>query len=494
MITRTSALAAVRWTSLAMAGRAVVAVAQIVALSRILDPADFKEVALALTMVNIGLVFSDMGISNALIRFRDVTPGELVSLFWLNVIMGGALTLGVALSSPLVAAFYGDAHLAPLVLLAGTVFLITSLGQQHRALAERDLRFDALFWIDIGSALAGFAAAVGLASLGAGAIAIVLGNIVTALGTTALSWIVLARHVRLTFTFRWEDARRFVSFGSHVVAIQMFNAIALSGDVMLGGKLISGPALGYYFQPRDFCMRIMFVVNPIVTRVSFPLLSSVAHEPARLRTIYLKAMNMTASVNLPIYIGLALFGPEAVDIALGAKWQAAGPLMRSLAIWCAVRSIANPVGSLLLATGRTRRALVSAVSVAVAVFAATAVGARFGIGGIPVALTALYGVLIPVFWLMLIRPCCGAGFMEYHRVLVRPALATLAAAAAGWLAAVPLEASVWRLATGGSAGLAVYMVASYALNREWLTSMTELLLGDRLRGRMAGAVRPRSRA
>ena len=491
MITRTSAFAAVRWTSLAMTGRAVIAVAQIMALSRVLDPADFKDVALALTMVNIGLVFSDMGISNALIRFRDVTPGELASLFWLNVMMGGSLTLATAAASPLVAAVYGDAHLTPLVLLAGTVFLISSLGQQHRALAEKDLRFGALFWIDIGSALAGFVTAVGLASAGTGAVAIVAGNIVTALVMTMFCWIVLARHVRLTPTFRWRDARRFVSFGSHVVAIQMFNAIALSGDVMLGGKLISGPALGYYFQPRDFCMRIMFVVNPIVTRVSFPLLSSVAHDPARLRAIYLKAMNMTASVNLPIYIGLALFGPEAVDIALGAKWQAAAPLMRSLAIWCAVRSIANPVGSLLLATGRTRRALVSAACVAVAVFAATAIGARFGIGGIPIALTVLYAILVPVFWLVLIRPCCGAGFLAYHAVLIRPAVATLMAAGAGWLAAAPLEGPFGRLAVGGSAGLAAYVAASYGLNRGWLVSMAELMLGSGLRGRMAWA---RSRA
>ena len=56
-----------------MVGRAVIAVAQIVVLSRILDPADFKLVAIAITIVGIGIIFTDMGISNALIRFRDIT-------------------------------------------------------------------------------------------------------------------------------------------------------------------------------------------------------------------------------------------------------------------------------------------------------------------------------------------------------------------------------------------------------------------------------------
>ena len=61
MTARTSAFAAIRWTSLAMVGRAVIAVAQIVALSRILDPADFKLVAIAITIVGIGIIFTDMG-------------------------------------------------------------------------------------------------------------------------------------------------------------------------------------------------------------------------------------------------------------------------------------------------------------------------------------------------------------------------------------------------------------------------------------------------
>ena len=92
--------------------------------------------------------------------------------------------------------------------------------------------------------------------------------------------------------------------------MQMFNAVALNGDVILGGRLIPGAGLGYYFQPRDLCMRIMFVVNPIVTRVSFPLLASLAHDKARVRTVYLKTLNMTASVNFPIYAFLAGFSVQ----------------------------------------------------------------------------------------------------------------------------------------------------------------------------------------
>ncbi len=485
MTIRASAFAAIRWTSMAMIGRALIAVAQIVTLSRILDPADFKLVALALTIVNIGIVFTDMGISNALIRFRDVTASELGSLFWLNVMLGALVTLAVAAASPLIARFYGEARLVPLVLMASTVFFITSLGQQQRALAEKNLRFDALFWIDIGSAVAGFAVAVMLALAGSGAFSIIVGNVVNAVGVAALSWIMLAGDFRPAFTFEWAPAKRFIAFGSNVVCIQLCNAVALNGDVILGGRLISGPALGFYFQPRDLCMRIMFMVNPIVNRVCFPLLASVATDKARVRSIYLKAMNMTASINFPIYILLAVFSTEVVDLVLGPKWNASAPLMRQVAIWCAVRAIGNPVGALLLALGETRRALLSALAVALAVFTFTAVGSVFGIGGIPVALAVLYGLLIPIFWLTLIKPTCGAGFVEYHRVLLMPALATGVAALAGILATMPVEGSLPRLVVGGTAGCVVYILTSYVLNRKWLLSMSELLMVKQFRKRFA---------
>ena len=485
MTVRASAFAAVRWTSTAMIGRALIAVAQIVTLSRILDPADFKLVALALTIVNIGIVFTDMGISNALIRFRDITAVELASLFWLNIMLGAGVTLVVAASCRLIAGFYGDPRLVPLILVASTVFFITSLGQQQRALAEKSLRFDRLFWIDISAAVAGFGTAVVLGLVGAGAFSIIVGNVVTAAGVAGLSWVLLAGDFRPSLTFDWTAAKRFLAYGANVVGFQLCNAVALNGDVVLGGRMISGPALGYYFQPRDLCMRIMFMINPVVNRVCFPLLESVAEDKSRVRAIYLKAINMTASVNFPIYGFLAAFAPEVVDIVLGPKWHASGPLMRSVAIWCAVRSIGNPVGSLLLAMGETRRALLSASGVAVAVFAATAMGSWFGIGGIPVALAVLYGGLIPLFWLTLVRPTCQASFVEYHRVLVLPAIATIFAAVAAHLATLPVTGDIARLAVGGAVGLAAYLLASYVTNRSVLVSTAELLMIKQLRSRLA---------
>ncbi|HEY8007628.1 MAG TPA: MOP flippase family protein [Methylocella sp.] len=485
MTTRTAAFAAIRWTSMAMIGRSAIALAQIVVLSRLLDPADFKSVAIAVTIINVGIVFTDMGLSNAVIRFRDVTSDELVSLFWLNLMLGGGVTFAVAAASPLIAWFYGDTRLTPLIQMASTVFFITAFGQQQRSLAEKNLQFKGLFGIEILSALLGFCVAVIMALFGFGAPSIVTGNIANAIGVSGLCWVMLTDGFRPKLTFRFVTAKRFMSFGLNVVVFQFFNALALNGDVILGGRLIPGSALGYYFQPRDLCLRIMFVVNTIVNRVSFPLLASVAHDKPRIKSVYLKALNMTSSVNFPIYAFLAVFSSDVIEIVMGPKWGDSISVMRVLALWCAVRSIGNPVGILLLATGETRLATVSATTVAISLFVFVGLGAQFGILGIPIALTILYVLLVPIFWATLVRPVCGAGFTEYHRVLLLPALSTVCAAAAEIVVLEFVEGAFARLSLGGAAGVVAYVGASWFLNRGWLLSMTELLMVEPVRRRLA---------
>ncbi len=77
---------------------------------------------------------------------------------------------------------------------------------------------------------------------------------------------------------------------------------------------------------------------------------------------------------------------------------------RVLAIWCAVRSVSNPLGSLLSATGETKTDDGLRPGVAVATFVFVYLGASFGILGIPAALAVLNAILIPAFWAWLIIP------------------------------------------------------------------------------------------
>src|SRR3546814_4034342 len=85
------------------------------------------------------------------------------TLFWVNMILGGALALLVMFSSPFVAQFYGEPGLVFPLMALGLSILLSSAGAQHKALANRTLRFHVLVIVDILALLSGFATSVAIA-------------------------------------------------------------------------------------------------------------------------------------------------------------------------------------------------------------------------------------------------------------------------------------------------------------------------------------------
>jgi O-antigen/teichoic acid export membrane protein len=471
---RAQAFAAVRWASIGSIGRALIGFAQLAVLARLIPTAEFGLIALALAVVNTALILADVGLSSAIIHFQEVSEDELSSLFWLNIAVGVVLTILLAGASPAIAQVYGQPRLIGVFLAISPLFALTALGQQQRALAEKALRFNQLAMIEISATACGFLVAIAAALGGLGVYAIVLSLLTIAAVNSIMAWVVLGRTWRPRFHYRLAETRRFLSYGGYLIAGNLANTLTMQGDVVLAGKLFPGSVLGLYSQPRELCMRIMFVINPIVTRIGLPLIARSQGDLQKVKTIYLNTLRMTASINFPIYAFMALFSSDVVLFIFGQKWIDAGPLLRALALWCLVRSIGNPVGSLLNAMGRTKRALMSSVCVLALLYATVLFASRAGMVGVPYGLLALYAALISPFWFFLVRPVCGARFLEYHRQLAVPALTTLAACCGAYLATLTLHSAFLRLLVGGMAGGATYLVASLIINRSWVKAMIEL--------------------
>jgi O-antigen/teichoic acid export membrane protein len=167
---------------------------------------------------------------------------------------------------------------------------------------------------EIISAVVGFASAVTAAYAGWGVYALILGAIVNAVGRTMLAWLFLARGWRPMWRFQWADVRSFLGFGGALVANNIVNEFNRSIDLLLGGRMLAASALGLYSLPRQIVFQIQGMVNPIITRVGFPLIAQVQADIPKVRSIYLKTLNMTAATNAPLYVGIAFFAPEVVSI------------------------------------------------------------------------------------------------------------------------------------------------------------------------------------
>lgn len=473
---RHATFSAGRWTSASTVLATGLQVLQTVALARILMPADFGLMAVAGAVIGVLALVVDLGFSQAVIHFDEMPVEHRASLYWLNMGLAVVLMALLMLAAPLLGMAYHSAPLTELLRWVALVFPLTATGQQLRALAERELRFDVLAINNVVAAAVALVCAVVAALLGAGVYALVVGALTSAALNSALAWARLPAAYRPTRHFRLGDAKPYLGFGGYLVGESLLNVLHRNADVFVGGLVVGPGPIGLYSVPRDLSLRGAMIVNSVVTKVGFPVMSRVKHEPERLKAIYLQTLHMTASVNFPLYVALGMFASEVVNLLYGTQWHEAATYLRILAAWGLIRSVGNPVGSLIYATGRPKRAFWWSVALLVTVPPLLWLATWLGhLTGLSIAMLALQGLIVVPAWRFLVRPCCGARFGEYMSQFGTPLFCALVAGAIAWLAAHDLPHGTLRLAVGCIVGGVIYLGFSWFLNRRWVNAMLELM-------------------
>jgi O-antigen/teichoic acid export membrane protein len=472
---KSAALSAVRWTSMSTAVRAALQVAQITVFARWIAADQLGLIAMVAAVTSLVQIFSDMGVSMAIMQRTRISHEELSSLYWFSLAVGVALGLVLATLSPLIAGVYRDDRLLPLILALSPVPLVVAAGQQFKVLAEKSLDFSTVSRIDLVSAVLAFVATAVVAIAGGGAYAVVTSIAVSALVTSVLACAVLGRGKRPGRVFKLDRIRSFLSFGGYTVANNIVATLNQQLDVFLGGRLLGAQALGVYNIPREFCLRIAMLINPIATRVGLPLMVKAQDDVDLLRKVYLTTLRMTASTNFPIYVFLFGFADQVVPLLLGARWLPAVPLMRVLALWGLFRSITNPAGSLLFGTGNARRAMLWNLACLAAAAPVLWMTGHHSALALAYGQLALAVVVSLAGWRFLVEPLCRASFTAYWMQVIPALTSALIALAASDLLAAPIFDGWPRLAARAIAFAVVYLGASSVLNRQWLNLMLELL-------------------
>jgi O-antigen/teichoic acid export membrane protein len=480
MTLRKQTFSGVRWTTFSSLSRTSLQIVQISILARLLTPADFGLLALVTSIMAFLQIFADAGISNAIIHHQDISQNQLSSLYWLNVGVSICLALILALFSPWIAAWYAQPQMKVLLLVAGGTLVMGALAQQIRVVAQKNLRFAELAKIELSAACIGFIVAVASAYNGAGVYSIVAGSLTAATIGSGLAWYRLAGGWRPRFRLNFQEIRQFLAFGAYMIGNNLANTFNSQVDIILGGKILGAQAIGLYSIPKDLNLRVAGVINPIVTKVGLPVMARAQNDKALLTRVYLRTMRMTASVNFPIYIALALFAPEIVHVLLGAMWEEAIPLLRIFAIWGLVRSTGNPIGSLLMACGRADLSFKWNISLFLIMPPIIWLSSYYGVSGMALAMTGL--VLIGYWpnWYFQVRPLCNANFGNYSVQIAIPLVLSMVAGLVGFLSTYLFVGDILRLTLGMIVGAGIYIVLSLWFNRVLIESMRELIFNRRL--------------
>lgn len=470
MSLKNQAVSGVKWTSVSAIVASVLQLIQVAVLARFLDKDDFGLMAMALFVIGISKIFIDMGISNALIHKQQVNKFQLSTLFWSNIILGVIIYLIIFASSPLIAHIYETPELTDVINWVGITFLILPWGQQFDALLRRDMRFKSLAVRDILSKAVGLILAIVLAIKGFGVFALVYANLAGALVATSLLFILGMRDYRPQFIFSYRSLKNkgFFSFGLFQMGEKTVNYFNSNFDTVLIGKLLGMEALGIYNIAKMLTMKPYQILNPIITKVAFPVFAKVQNETAKLKRAYLKVISTLVSLNAPIYVLMIILAEPLINIAFGPEWGEAVPILQILAISYICNSIGNPVGALQLAKGRADLGFYWNLGLFAFLPLSIWAGSFYGLLGVAISIT-LFKIIITILpaWYFFIKPLCGAKWKAYTYSFSHPLLIAILAAI------IPYFISFWMTEVNSILELIVvglifglnYILLSYKFNQ-----------------------------
>lgn len=361
-------------------------IGSVMVLARILSPRDFGIMGMVTAVTGVLALLRDFGLSAATVQRKEVTNEQLSTLFWVNILLGGVLTLATVAVAPLIARFYHEPLLFWVTIAISTGFLFNAAGVQHSALLQRQVRFTALATIDVIALIASTCVGITMALLGFKYWALVAATISLPFVTTACLWL-MARWVPGRPRAR-IGLRSMIRFGGTLTSISVIMYTAYNFEKVLLGRYWGAVILGIYGRAYYLINVPNANLNMAVGDVAFSALSRLQHEPARFRSYFLKGYSLVLTLTIPASIGIALFAPDLILVLLGPKWRAAAPILRLLAPTVVVLSLINPVGWLMFSLGMVGRSLKASLVFAPIIIASYVIGLPYGPEGVALAFSA----------------------------------------------------------------------------------------------------------
>lgn len=343
-------------------------------LGNLLEPRDFGVMAVVLIVVGFLARFTETGFEAALVQRPGDVRSHLNTAFTTQVFRGVLLALLLVLTAPLIGAFFGSEDSVNAIRVVAIGVLISGFRNIGIIYVSKDLEFQKDFLVKVLPTILAVIVSIILALLVRNYWALVLG-LVARRGFEVVGTYVVAPY-RPAFAFdrnRFTDLARFGKWilGSHILVYMSLNL-----DTIAVARLLDETALGLYAMAFTIAQMPTAEITTAVGRVAFPAFAKLQEQPDRLRSAYLKAIQLVALATFPLSAGLWLIGPEVVETLMGAKWLPMIGALNILLLWGLLRSMRAPTGPLFQALGKPQIAtftqLLQVVVLAGAVFPLTA--------------------------------------------------------------------------------------------------------------------------
>lgn len=458
--------------ALRMAAR-LVGMIQTVILARLLAPEDFGLFGVAMLALATLEAFSQTGFSAALIQKKEDTGPYLDAAWTVQVVRGIILASILYAIAPAAATFFREPAARELIRALGIPIAINGLINIGVVYFQKELEFHKEFLYQFSGTLLSLPVAIIAAFVLRSAWALVVMLTAQSLIRCIASYVIHPQRSR--FRLDMAKIRELHQFGRWIFGTRILKFLILQGDDAFVGRLLGAASLGFYQMAYKVSQMPATEVNDIITNVTFPAFSKLQDNRERLRNAYLRSVQFTTLITLPMAGGIFVLASELTEVVLGEKWLQIVPTMQVLCALGALKTI-GAFGNLFRSIGEPQITThVSILRLGVIVLTIYPLTNYFGIAG--TALSVLAGTLIATPWplhkALDILDCAPYRFLKNIAI---PWVATLSMILAVSVAKRWLDlAGIIELGSLIILGIFIYALGTYLMDRASATQIQKNL-------------------
>ncbi|NJC08775.1 O-antigen/teichoic acid export membrane protein [Polymorphobacter fuscus] len=321
-----------------------------IVLSRLLFPADFGLVAIAVAVQAIVGSVTELSTASALIRHDDPQDAHFDSVFTLNILRAGFICLLLFGSAHAAASLYNDERLVDILYVLGLSALIGGFFNPKTALFARELRFAQEFVLAVPQKLVGLVVALAIALLYQSYWALIIGGVAAQFAGLLTSYLLLPYRPR----FSLVHGREFMGFSVWIGLERAVGALNQRAAPLLIGYALGNAQLGYFAFGDNLAGLPTREATAPVSGVFLPAFSKVKSDKAVLRDTYQRAQALLCAIALPVGFGFAAIAHPLILLAVGDKWLPSVIVVQVLAGVFAIDMLWAGIWPVALALGETQ--------------------------------------------------------------------------------------------------------------------------------------------
>ena len=358
------------------------------------------------------------------------------------------------LIAPWVSVFYDTPILTPLLRAEGSLLIVSAFKIVQNTQLTRALNFKAKMIIRVVASVFGGVAGIIAAYSGLGVWALVTMHVTDAVVSLILLWIISpwrprGKWSRKSFNYLW-------GFGSKLLASGLLDTVYSNIYPIVIGKFYSVADLGQYSRAKQYADLPSHSLTGVIQQVTFPVLSHIQEDDQRLGNNYRRMLRFTVFIVFPIMIGMAVLASPLVIALVTDKWEQCVPYLQIICLasmWYPVHAINL---NLLQVKGRSDLFLRLEIIKKVLITAVVFVCVPFGIIGICCGsvFTSLACLAINTYYT---GKLIHVGFLRQMIDMTPTLIASLAMGVVVYLAVMPFDSDVVKLAVGIPLGVILYL-------------------------------------